>query len=60
VHQIAGRARSIIVNSYIIVHQDGLQGRANDLINMLHYNNKSGKKFGMNAWHEILSLNGLF
>jgi len=25
-----------------------------------NYNNKSGKKFGMNAWHEILSLNGLF
>jgi len=24
------------------------------------YNNKLGKKFGLNAWHEILSLNGLF
>ena len=32
VHQIEGRATSNIVNVYFIVHKDGLQGRANDLM----------------------------
>ena len=32
VHQIKGRGIYGIVNSYIIDHQDGLQGRAHNLI----------------------------
>ena len=39
VHQMEGRARSkiVIITSYS--HQDGLQGRANDLKNIPHYPN---------------------